>query len=78
MLFDDRDTIAKDLMNNGVECRPLICGSIGLQPFWINLYGECSLPTADKVHKQGLYLPNNPKLKFSDIDFIANILNKYR
>lgn len=78
MLLNDRDTIAKDLMENGVECRPLICGSIGLQPFWINLYGECSLPTADKVHKQGLYLPNNPKLKFSDIDFIANILNKYR
>tara|TARA_Y100000768_G_scaffold71191_1_gene50190 strand:- start:9449 stop:10603 length:1155 start_codon:yes stop_codon:yes gene_type:complete len=78
MLFKNRDKIAKDLMENGIECRPLICGSIGLQPFWINLYGECSLPMADRVHKEGLYLPNNPKLKFSDIDYIAKILNKYR
>ena len=78
MLFKNRDDIAKDLMENGIECRPLICGSIGLQPFWINLYGECSLPMADRVHKEGLYLPNNPKLKFSDIDYISKILNKYR
>ena len=49
--------------------------TINLRFYWAstfldNSYGECSLPTADKVHKQGLYLPNNPKLGFSDIDFI--------
>tara|TARA_X000000368_G_scaffold67892_1_gene48996 strand:- start:1287 stop:2450 length:1164 start_codon:yes stop_codon:yes gene_type:complete len=78
MLFEDRDKVAAKLITNGVECRPLICGSIGLQPFWIKLYGKCSLPVADRVHKEGLYLPNNPKMKLSDIDFIANILSDYK
>jgi CDP-6-deoxy-D-xylo-4-hexulose-3-dehydrase len=78
MLFQDRDKVAAKLMTNGIECRPLICGSIGRQPFWIKLYGECSLPIADRVHKEGLYLPNNPKMRFSDIDFIANVLNEYK
>jgi CDP-6-deoxy-D-xylo-4-hexulose-3-dehydrase len=78
MLLKDRDKIASKLMSNGIECRPLICGSIGQQPFWIKLYGKCSLPIADRVHKEGLYLPNNPKMKFSDIDFIVNVLNEYK
>ena len=76
MLLENRDETAYQLMKNGIECRPLICGSVGLQPFWKNLYGESRLPIADKVHKQGLYLPNNPKIKFSDIDFICEILKK--
>jgi CDP-4-dehydro-6-deoxyglucose reductase, E1 len=78
MLLKDRDKVASKLMSNGIECRPLICGSIGQQPFWIKLYGKCSLPIADRVHKEGLYLPNNPKMKFSDIDFIGNVLNEYK
>jgi len=78
MLFKDRDKVAAKLMSSGIECRPLICGSIGLQPFWIKLYGKGSLPVADRVHKEGLYLPNNPKLKHSDIDYIANILSEYK
>ena len=78
MLLKDRDKVASKLMSNGIECRPLICGSIGQQPFWIKLYGKCSLPIADRVHKEGLYLPNNPKMKFSDIDFIFNVLNEYK
>ena len=76
MLFENRNKIVLELMKNGIECRPLICGSIGLQPFWKNIYGKCSLPIADKIHKEGLYLPNNPKIKFSEIDFICEILRK--
>ena len=70
------DTLVKDLRKNEVEIRPLICGSIGQQPFWKNKYGEASFPFADIVHDYGLYLPNNPDLTEIQIEFISNIVNR--
>jgi CDP-6-deoxy-D-xylo-4-hexulose-3-dehydrase len=74
LISENRNTIVKDLLKNSVECRPLICGSIGRQPFWIEKYGLCALPVADKVHFQGFYVPNNPDLTEDEINFICNII----
>ena len=69
--------LVEELNNNNIEVRPLVCGSIGLQPYWEELYGRQNFKFADKVHKYGLYLPNNPDLTRDDIEFICNIVNKH-
>jgi CDP-6-deoxy-D-xylo-4-hexulose-3-dehydrase len=43
------EDLTKELQENNIECRPLVCGSIGLQPFWVNLYGEKRFDFADVV-----------------------------
>ena len=67
--------IAEELEKGGVDCRPLVCGSIGSQPYWIKLYGKQSFEFADQVDKYGLYVPNNPDLKIDEILHICKIIN---
>lgn len=64
------------LRKNKIECRPLICGSIGLQPFWTNLYGESHFKNADTASRYGMYIPNHHSLTTKQIDFIIDIVNK--
>jgi CDP-4-dehydro-6-deoxyglucose reductase, E1 len=70
------NNIVKELQKNNIETRPLICGSIGKQPFWIDLFGEQSFPFADEIHNYGLYLPNNHQITNEEIKFICDIVNK--
>jgi len=68
--------LIKNLQNNNIDCRPLVCGSIGRQPFFTNLYGKQSgLDFADLVHNHGVYIPNNPDLSENDITMISRIVN---
>jgi len=76
IIHPDREEIAKYLMENGVECRPLVCGSIGKQPYWKDLYGEQSFEFADKVDEYGMYLPNHPDLAEQDIKYICDLVNE--
>jgi CDP-6-deoxy-D-xylo-4-hexulose-3-dehydrase len=71
------DQLFEDLKKNNVECRPLVCGSIGLQPFWKKIYGEVNLPFANEIHNYGMYLPNNQDISNDDIKFICQIVNKH-
>lgn len=71
----NKDKIVKNLLENNIECRPLICGSMGKQPFYKNLYGETILPNASLVDKYGIYIPNNPDLTHAEMIFIAKIIN---
>lgn len=73
---DKFDITVKTLQENGVEIRPLVCGSIANQPFWRKLGKYSYMPFADIVHDQGLYLPNNPQITEDEIKFICNIINK--
>jgi CDP-6-deoxy-D-xylo-4-hexulose-3-dehydrase len=77
MLHRMRNEIVSELQQNEIEVRPLIAGSMGLQPFWIKKYGKQSFPNADLVHKYGFYLPNHQDLTSEDIETIVNIVNKY-
>lgn len=63
------------LRENGVEIRPLVCGSISRHPFWFERYGKQPLPFADLVHDFGLYLPNSHELQAEEIEFIAETIN---
>lgn len=69
--------LVKELTDNNIECRPLVCGSMGLQPFWKKKYGETNFDFADIVHNYGLYLPNNQDITIKEIEFISKIVNKY-
>jgi len=73
----NRLELSKHLEASGIECRPLICGSMGRQPFWIKKFGVANLPVADRVHDNGLYLPNPASLKTEDIEMVvASFLEK--
>jgi CDP-6-deoxy-D-xylo-4-hexulose-3-dehydrase len=72
----NRKAIVKDLMDNNIEVRPLISGSMGKQPFWIELYGEERFFNSDKVDEFGFYVPNHQDLNEEDIIRICEIINK--
>ena len=70
----NRNKIVKILQENDVEVRPLICGSLGKQPFYIKKYGAKDLPNADNLRKYGMYLPNHHLLSEKDIKFICDLI----
>lgn len=67
----NRIEVFKFLKNSEIETRPLICGSMGRQPFWIKNFGELHMPVADLVHDNGIYLPNNLKINKDKIEYIS-------
>ena len=71
----NRDKIAKALMDANIECRPLISGSMGKQPFYVKKYGVCDLPNAEKVRQYGMYLPNHHLLCEQEIKKVCEVVN---
>jgi CDP-6-deoxy-D-xylo-4-hexulose-3-dehydrase len=69
-----KEIIAK-LIENGIECRPLICGSMGNQPFYKKAFPQNILPNASFVDEYGLYIPNNPDLTQKELSFIIETIN---
>ncbi len=67
----NRLAVFHHLKSNGIECRPLVCGSMGRQPFWLKRYGVTHLTVADRVHDFGLYLPNHANITPDDISYVA-------
>jgi len=73
---EQRRSIVKALVDNGIETRIFSAGNLGLHPFWFNRYGKKSFPVADKIHYCGLFLPNNPSLSPENIEFISQVVLK--
>jgi len=71
-IVENREEVFNHLRANEIEVRPLICGSMGKQPFWIKKYGQTSLDVADIVHDFGLYLPNHLYLDEEKIKFVCD------
>ena len=76
VIHPNKDRIVKALQSNDVECRPLVCGNMAQQPYFKKLYGSHTFTFADKVHSEGLYVPNHPDLSEKDIEKISNIINQ--
>lgn len=70
-IVENRVEVFNHLKDNGIEVRPLICGSMGKQPFWIKRFGYTPLEVADIVHDYGLYLPNHLYINEEKVKFIA-------
>lgn len=73
---ETKDKIVKYLLENNVECRPLISGSMGIQPFYIKEYGRKELPNVSKIDECGMYIPNHPKLTVEEIEVMCNCIIK--
>jgi hypothetical protein len=69
---EQRDRIVKSLTEHNIECRPLICGSMGTQPFYIEKYERKELPNSKKIDECGFYVPNHPYLTKEEIDTLVN------
>ena len=68
----NRLEVFKYLESKKIQCRPLICGNMGQQPFWKkNFTNQKKLPNASFVHKYGLYLPNHANINRFDINYIS-------
>lgn len=63
------------LSYNNIDCRPLICGSMGKQPMYVKNYLPLHLPNCDRLDKFGIYLPCHDKLSEENIAFIAEVVN---
>ena len=72
LMVKNRSEVFNFLKKNKIETRPLICGNMGQQPFWIKKYKRPTLPNAEKVHKFGLYLPNHENLTAKQVEFICD------
>lgn len=77
LLSANRSQLAARLKRHGIETRPLVCGSLGRQPWFIDRYGSVALTNADVIHTQGLYVPSNPDLSIAEIKQITGVLNLY-
>lgn len=77
LIVDNIDKMVSGLKNQSIEIRPLVCGSIGEQPFWIKYKKKQILPNATKVHSSGLYLPAHHNLTDNDVDQISEIVLKH-
>lgn len=75
IVHPNRNIIAKNLIDNNIECRPLVCGSISKQPFYTKIYGKQPYRFADLIHQYGMYVPNHPSLSTNDIERICTIVN---
>jgi len=71
VMSEDKENIIKRLQDNKIEVRPLIAGSMGTQPFYIDYDREIKLPRASIVDKLGFYIPNHPGLSVKDIEKIC-------
>ena len=75
VIVSNREEVSQELTKNNIECRPLLSGSMGLQPAWRDVYGECVLPNATIVNDYGMYVPNHQSLSHNDVETICEIIN---
>ena len=75
IIHPKRDEITEILTVNDVEVRPMICGSMGTQPFYVKEFGELKLPNVTIIDEYGFYVPNNPKLTNEEVFFISDLIN---
>ena len=76
IIHPKRNQIVNALIQNKIECRPMICRSMGVQPFYVKLYGKQVLKNSKIVDKYGMYIPNHSKLTEEEIEFTCNLINE--
>lgn len=70
----NRESIVKRLIENNIEVRPLIAGSMARKPFWKGRVDN--LPNCDIINNNGFYIPNHQCLSIDDINKICSIVNE--
>lgn len=73
---EQRKKLIQLLQNANIECRPLIAGSMGFQPFFVDLFGEQALPNADMIKECGMFVPCHTEMTEEDVKYICNQVEK--
>tara|TARA_R110002020_G_scaffold194354_10_gene395157 strand:+ start:9017 stop:10207 length:1191 start_codon:yes stop_codon:yes gene_type:complete len=76
LIIKNRGDVYESLKLENIECRPLVAGSMGMQPIWVKLYGENRMPNSDIIEQYGMYVPNHQDLTEKEIEKICEIINK--
>lgn len=75
---DNRDKLAKHLNKNGIECRPLISGSISQHPVWKQYVGgKTETHLADDLTRCGMYLPNHAGMTLQDVEYVCRKVREF-
>lgn len=74
IISKNRKDIVKRLIENKIEVRPLIAGSMAKKPFWKGK--KNNLPNCDIVNDYGFYIPNHQDLTVGQIHMISDIINQ--
>lgn len=74
VIHEYRDAIVAKMKQENIEVRPMICGSMGTQPFYVKQFGKKVLTNSSIIDKYGFYVPNHPGLSKEDILKITNII----
>jgi CDP-6-deoxy-D-xylo-4-hexulose-3-dehydrase len=73
-----RSEIVDALQEKNIEVRPLICGSLGTQPFYIKYNGAPTiLENASLISSSGFYIPNHAELSDDDVTRIIHTVNNF-
>ena len=75
VLSKDKESIVKNLIENNIECRPLIAGNLANKPFWYENFVKPNLEKCELIDKYGFYIPNHQDLTKNDMDKIIKIIN---
>ena len=78
IISERKNEIVESLIKNDIQVRPMICGSMGTQPFYVKEYGRLELPNVSIIDKCGFYVPNHPDLTDKDIIRITDIIKGYK
>lgn len=71
---EKKNKLIEVLKQHNIECRPLISGSMGIQPFYKKIYGENRLPNCSIIDNRGIYVPNHPQLTEAEIELMCNLI----
>jgi len=71
----NKELLVNNLIENNIECRPLIAGNLANKPFWYEHFDKPELKNCELVDKYGFYIPNHQSLTNIELDRIIKIIN---
>jgi CDP-6-deoxy-D-xylo-4-hexulose-3-dehydrase len=71
----NKESIVNNLIENNIECRPLIAGNLANKPFWYEHFNKPGLQNCELVDKYGFYIPNHQSLTNIELDRVIKIIN---
>ena len=74
-----RDDLVKKLIENGVECRPIVAGNFMRNPVidYLEYYNN-NCPNADYIHDNGLFIGNDIRDLKENIDMVYDIIKELK
>lgn len=75
ILSKNKEVIVKNLIENNIECRPLIAGNLANKPFWYENFTKPELKNCELIDQYGFYIPNHQDLTKDNLNKIIEIIN---